>query len=769
MATTLDVRVDNSQALRKLDEIANRVTRLAEQFEGAFNRSRQAALALGATLSGLGAATARFADEISDIAAANDTTTASILALSTALGQSGGRADTVGRLFATLGSNIEEANSGNEKTVATFNRLGVTLQDLGTLSASEIKNRLIKNLAEIKDPAQQSALAMQMFGKAALGVNWQEMAGRVEENTKKYEQFAPALDTAGAAFDRMALIVGDLKVAFAVAFEPIFRTIANLNLQVPDLVKGLNYMAVAMAALTSAAVLGGLAKAVDLLRVMAVVVSKNPLIAIGAALLSLGAGAATYLGLTREQEQAQKKVTEAVNNTSAATTKVVRDQSGITDKYQKQLDSLTKIRQTLDANFASARDRLDIEQRSLGLSEAQRRVEEQTGQIQQQTEQALLSLKQANDALSRDAQQRNKNAYEDERKAIIDNGERQKQYFRDRILALSQQRMVIQDLVKAEGLFGDLTERRIRAAQESTAATNTPRQQIDAESRLNTILQIRQALIGNIARVAESEQAILLDVINQEIFFLSMLGKANENYVGALRERLKLNVEEGRISQETADTIVTSTENQIRAIQRGNDLLKQQLQVNYNLQQQFIVGWTAAQVAFVKEAENAAATAQQLFTNAMQGIENVIVNTLSGGRSGFRDFLAGIAKDILRSNVRKLLAQLFGSTTPGGNFLGTIFDFFVPGRALGGPVQGNTPYIVGERGPELFVPNAGGGQIIPTNKLDRLSGGGQSITQVTYNINAVDASSFRTLVASDPEFIFAVTEQGRRRLPNSRR
>jgi len=35
---------------------------------------------------------------------------------------------------------------------------------------------------------------------------------------------------------------------------------------------------------------------------------------------------------------------------------------------------------------------------------------------------------------------------------------------------------------------------------------------------------------------------------------------------------------------------------------------------------------------------------------------------------------------------------------------------------------------------------------------------------VTYNINAVDASSFRSLIARDPEFIHNVSEQGRRSL-----
>jgi hypothetical protein len=38
------------------------------------------------------------------------------------------------------------------------------------------------------------------------------------------------------------------------------------------------------------------------------------------------------------------------------------------------------------------------------------------------------------------------------------------------------------------------------------------------------------------------------------------------------------------------------------------------------------------------------------------------------------------------------------------------------GRAVGGPVQGRTPYLVGERGPELFVPNTAG-NIVPNHQL----------------------------------------------------
>jgi len=59
-----------------------------------------------------------------------------------------------------------------------------------------------------------------------------------------------------------------------------------------------------------------------------------------------------------------------------------------------------------------------------------------------------------------------------------------------------------------------------------------------------------------------------------------------------------------------------------------------------------------------------------------------------------------------------------------------ITNLFGGGRADGGPVQSGTPYMVGERGPELFVPNSNG-SIVPNN---RMRSSGQTI-----NINVSGA------------------------------
>jgi hypothetical protein len=69
----------------------------------------------------------------------------------------------------------------------------------------------------------------------------------------------------------------------------------------------------------------------------------------------------------------------------------------------------------------------------------------------------------------------------------------------------------------------------------------------------------------------------------------------------------------------------------------------------------------------------------------------------------------------------------------------------LPGRAAGGPVAGQQPYMVGERGPELFVPGTGG-SVVNNNDLRSAMGGGPSASKApvlnmkfeTTSINGVE-------------------------------
>jgi len=136
---------------------------------------------------------------------------------------------------------------------------------------------------------------------------------------------------------------------------------------------------------------------------------------------------------------------------------------------------------------------------------------------------------------------------------------------------------------------------------------------------------------------------------------------------------------------------------------------------------------------------------------------SAIDNFVETGKFKFGDFTRSVINDLIKIQLKADITSVLGA---GLKFLG----FSLPGRAAGGPVSGNSPYIVGEHGPELFIPRTAG-NIVPNGSTIASS----AATSITYNINAVDTNSFKQLVARDPSFIYAVTEQGRKNIPQVRR
>ena len=114
---------------------------------------------------------------------------------------------------------------------------------------------------------------------------------------------------------------------------------------------------------------------------------------------------------------------------------------------------------------------------------------------------------------------------------------------------------------------------------------------------------------------------------------------------------------------------------------------------------------------------------------------------LEGGKfiDVLRDMLAQIVKLVFFETVTKRLASSLSSMLI-GNPLGDVTTGvakglgFIPGLAVGGPVNAGSPYVVGEKGPELFVPSSSG-SIVPNGAMGS-SGGGSSGVTVNYNIAA---------------------------------
>lgn len=112
---------------------------------------------------------------------------------------------------------------------------------------------------------------------------------------------------------------------------------------------------------------------------------------------------------------------------------------------------------------------------------------------------------------------------------------------------------------------------------------------------------------------------------------------------------------------------------------------------------------------------------------AGRGIEAALARAARGGRMEFED-LARVAARALGEIAAAALRIEFGGGAGGLGGLGGLLSGLagasgLPGRATGGPVAPGRAYLVGEQGPEVFVPTssgrieAGRGRAVPVVNL----------------------------------------------------
>ena len=148
-------------------------------------------------------------------------------------------------------------------------------------------------------------------------------------------------------------------------------------------------------------------------------------------------------------------------------------------------------------------------------------------------------------------------------------------------------------------------------------------------------------------------------------------------------------------------------------------------------------------------AQEAARSMQSAFADFLfDPFENGLKGMLAGFINVIRRMLAELA-------AQQLLSAFFGAFAGTGGIVGDFASAALAAikpRAKGGPVTGSSPYLVGERGPELFVPSTAG-SIIPNGAG---MGGGVA---VSYNIDARGATmeltqALPTILADNNRRIF---------------
>jgi phage-related minor tail protein len=121
---------------------------------------------------------------------------------------------------------------------------------------------------------------------------------------------------------------------------------------------------------------------------------------------------------------------------------------------------------------------------------------------------------------------------------------------------------------------------------------------------------------------------------------------------------------------------------------------------------------------------------------------NSVARTISraavSGKLSIDQMVSAILADFEKVAVSRFIVKPLEGIV--SNIAGSIFS--VGGaRASGGPVAADVPYLVGEQGPELFVPSSNG-SIVPNSTL------GASRPQIVLNVQTKDAPSF---LKSEPQ------------------
>ena len=251
--------------------------------------------------------------------------------------------------------------------------------------------------------------------------------------------------------------------------------------------------------------------------------------------------------------------------------------------------------------------------------------------------------------------------------------------------------------------------------------------------RIGVANKVGRINLANIAMEARGEAR--QQVREEKGFFAPLTGEGREREkelfeeIKARKIQEALTTKELTKQKETQDKIkesVTAAKNEAAIINQETTLLNESLgqtdtvvrTIKANSNQ------VAESVSNIEtEADKLSGAFVKIGDDIATGISDALVGAIQGTKSlgdAARSILQGIASDLLRLGINTLL----------GNTFGGIFKS-LPSFANGGRPPVGRPSIVGERGPEIFVPSSAG-KIIPNNQI----GGG-----VVNNINiSVDAT-----------------------------
>lgn len=292
---------------------------------------------------------------------------------------------------------------------------------------------------------------------------------------------------------------------------------------------------------------------------------------------------------------------------------------------------------------------------------------------------------------------------------------------RDRIAAL---------IGEEGGRLGRLAEFRRQGPAPIVSVPGTPTKEeiSDAQRALAQYVSTLEREFDVLEGITEQEKVLALLRANPEIDTPQVRELLNLQVerVEAARQEKDIKAEQARITREQVayekglrDTVLelagVAEEQRKQVLAEQLEILIQQGVLTAEQAERAVKGIAGIRDE-IDKAKDAADEFALVFTSSLGKL-------IEGGGGGIRGFFEALAQDVLKLTTRLLIlepiaARLkeifkdFGSGGGGGSLVDSFASFlgsaFGGARAMGGPVSAGRAYLVGERGPELFMPSSSG-------------------------------------------------------------
>jgi hypothetical protein len=272
--------------------------------------------------------------------------------------------------------------------------------------------------------------------------------------------------------------------------------------------------------------------------------------------------------------------------------------------------------------------------------------------------------------------------------------------------------------------FSDLT---IELTGEQAKAVEEANDRFDALGRTFTSIghQITSVMMPALAKVATFLTINLLKAIAKAISAMRGLANVFIDTINLISGRLFEDIEKSTLGEETEKRLLEIVD-AFNTLPESITSATEGINSNTNAIDRQETTLQKAKKAFDDYAEAAQDVQANLANVALRGLKSLedslvgIVTGATSAKDAFRSMAQSIVADLARMAIQKAI------TGPIAGALG------LTGRAIGGPVQRGQPYLVGERGAELFVPSSSG-SIVSNKNLAGAGGGGVTVNQ-TINV-----------------------------------